>query len=368
MPFGIGKRNIQNILNAPRDLSNCQKEINNLKKGLEHVRNRERIFLEQKDRIKEHRAIANELLEAISKAEPHCKSYRKYTSPWRLSENQRPFVRFKNERIHITPRMGARLYWLTKIDRVFNTDFTRAPSNNDGGYDKASARISKLNEYTGARINSVCSRNDLSVLKEISSVNIQEQALVSNFASMEKYEKALGEKQSEEQVYQDKVAIKQEMTKAAFELFAKPGAVDYLNNEKTSKKPSLPETLKNISRKDLNQLLNDGFSAQVSEQTGSYRYEELLSPREIAFYQNRVEDKTSAPINKFMPVDPPAPARTDANVVFIITGTPGEAQIGETRYKVFRQGCRYTTTSIEKAEDGRTHIYLEQEKSSALKS
>ncbi|QXI28610.1 hypothetical protein [Pseudomonas vanderleydeniana] len=365
MPFGIGNRNVQNILNAPNDLHKCQKKINGLVDGLAHVHNRERIFREQEQRITEHQAIANELKTAIEHYKSHCSRYRKFTSFWKLSENKRPFVRHKDDHIYITPRKGVKIYWAEKYDKIFNKKTTVAPSEKyDGGYNQASAKITKLNEYIGARINSVGKRTDITILEEISNVDIQRKALESNIVSMKKYQDALDETYVQQQKYQDRVEIKKAMTKSAFELFIKPGAVDYINKE-TSKKPAFPENLKNISHKDLTRLLNDGFSEQVCERTDSYRYETFMSEKEIALYKNRLVDKGSVPINKFLPVDPAPSGRAGANVVLVIEGNPSEAQAGETRYKVFRQGCRYITTSIVDGGDGKTHIHLQQVRSSA---
>ncbi|SDS38950.1 hypothetical protein SAMN05216598_1435 [Pseudomonas asplenii] len=363
MPFKIGSRNIQNILSAPQDLKKCEGEISKLVAGLENVHNREKSFLEQEKRILEHRAIASELKSATADARPRCKAYRKYTSPWRLSENPRPFVRQKNDQIHITPRKGVKIYWAEKCDRIFNTALTVAPSKYDGGYNQASAKISQLNDYIGERIDGVNKRTPLELLEEISNVNIQHKALDRNEVSMSKHQKALGKQYAKQQKYQEREAIKQEMTKAAFALFIEPGTVDYLNRE-TDKKPKLADTLKNVSRSDIIQLLNDGFANHPSDSTSTYRYETCLSKKEINLYKNRINDKGSVLIDKFMPVDPAPSASKDSNVVFMIEGTPSEAEADGNRYKVFRHGGRYIPESVNVADDGKTHIHLRQVRSS----
>ncbi|BBP73928.1 hypothetical protein PHLH7_00320 [Pseudomonas sp. Ost2] len=366
MPFRIGSRNIQDILSAPQDLKKCQDKISNLVAGLEHVRNRERIIVEQEKRIVEHRAIASELKGAVADARSRCKSYRKYTSFWKLSENTRPFVRHKNNQIYITPRKGVKIYWAEKLDRAFNTQLTVAPSKYDGGYNQASAKISQLNEYLGARIDGVEKRTPIDILEEISNVNIQRRALEKNETCMHKHENALDKKYLKEQKYQERVAIKQEMTQAAFHLFVEPGTVDYLNRE-ADKKPKLPEILKNVSRNDIIQLLNDGFSDRTSESTSTYRYETCLSKKEINLYKNRIGDKGSVLIDKFMPVEPAPSAGKDTNVVLIIEGAPSEAEAGGSRYKVFRHGCRYIPEAVKVEDDGKTHIHLRQVRSSMAK-
>lgn len=361
---GIGRSHIQRVLDAPADLKKCEQEISRLKNGLDNVHNREKIFQEQEQRIIQFRAIASELKTAIADAKPHCLSYRKYKSPWKRSENMRPFVRHKHDQIYITPRKGIKRYWAEKIDRVFNTNITVAPSKYDGGYNEASAKITQLNEYTGARIDGVGKRTDLAILEEISNLEIQRQAVQNNVVSMQKYEHALDELRPKQEKYQDRVAIKQKMTEAAFNLLSMPNAVDYINRE-TDKKPKLPEILKDVSRKDLTRLLNDGFAASVSKESGSYHYEAHLSSKEIDAYKNRLRDQVSVPIKKFMQVEPAPSNRTDANVIFVIDGKPSDAQVGDAHYKVFRQDCRYKTTAIDDAQNGKIHIHLQQVRSSA---